>query len=70
MILLSIFTNEVKNNPFNCKYGAYYDTSGMTNLELKHVVNEGDFLKIKIVNKGKTIDEVYMLKKWFEFEEK
>jgi len=68
MILLSIFTNEVENNPFNCKYGAFYDTNGMTDLELKYVATENDFLRIEIIKNEKTIDKVYMLKKWFEFE--
>ena len=69
MILLSIFTNEVKNNPFKCKYGAFYDTSGMNDLTLKYVSTENDFLKIELIKEGKTIDKVFMLKKWFEFEE-
>nr|WP_241448757.1 lysozyme inhibitor LprI family protein [Aquimarina pacifica] len=68
MILLSIFTNEVKNNPFKCKYGAFYDTNGMNDLKLKYVSTENDFLKIEVTKKGKTIDKVFMLKKWFEFE--
>ena len=68
MILLSIFTNEVKNNPFGCKYGAFYDIAGMKDMKLKYVTTENDFLKIEIVRNGKTIDEFYMLKKWFEFE--
>ena len=68
MILLSIFTNEVKNNPFKCKYGAFYDTSGMENLQLNYVSTENDFLNIEIIKNGEIIDNVYMLKKWFEFE--
>nr|WP_240788895.1 lysozyme inhibitor LprI family protein [Psychroserpens sp. NJDZ02] len=68
MILISIFTNEVKNNPFDCKYGAYYETSGIKDFKLKYVETENNFLKIKIIKEGKTIDEVFMLKKWFEFE--
>lgn len=68
MILFSIFTNEVKNNPFDCKYGAYYDTNGMGDLNLRYIGSEDDFLRIAILKEGKTIDEVYMLKKWFEFE--
>ncbi|MFL1896375.1 lysozyme inhibitor LprI family protein [Aquimarina sp. 2-A2] len=68
MILLSVFTYEVENNPFNCKYGAFYDTNGMKDLELKYIATENEFLKIEIIKNGKTIDKVYMLKKWFEFE--
>jgi len=68
MILLSIFTNEVENNPFNCKYGAFYDTNEITDLKLKYIATENDFLRIEIIKDGKTIDIIYMLKKWFEFE--
>ena len=32
MILFSIFTNDVENNPSDCKYGAYYDTNWMSDL--------------------------------------
>lgn len=68
MILLSIFTNEVENNPFDCEYGAFYDTSGMKDMELRYIATENNFLKIEIIKNEKTIDQVYMLKKWFEFE--
>lgn len=68
VILLSIFTNEVEHNPFDCRYGSYYDTNGMRDIQLKYASTENDFLKIEILKKGKIIDEVYMLKKWFEFE--
>lgn len=66
MILLSVFTSEVENNPFNCRYGAYHDTAGMKDMELKYLATEDDFLKVAIVQNGRSIDEVYMLKKWFE----
>lgn len=69
LILLSVFTNEVKDNPFNCKYGAYYETSGMKDLNLTYNSLENKFVKINIVREGKIIDHVFMLKKWFEFEE-
>jgi hypothetical protein len=32
LLLLSVFTNDVENNPFGCELGAYYDTSGMEGL--------------------------------------
>ena len=69
MILLSVFTNEVENNPFSCKYGAFYDTNGMKGVSLTYISNEGEFLKFEIINEdqGKS-DIIYMLKKWFEFE--
>lgn len=69
MILLSIFTFDVEHNPFNCKYGAYYDIVGMTDLSLRYLRTDGDFLEVAIVKDQKEIEKVYMLKKWFDFEE-
>ncbi|WP_084274310.1 lysozyme inhibitor LprI family protein [Crocinitomix catalasitica] len=67
MILISIFTNEVEFNPFNCKYGAYYDTSGMTDLQLKYISTENEFLRIQVIKNNKNVDEIFMLKECFEF---
>ncbi|MFV8226457.1 lysozyme inhibitor LprI family protein [Christiangramia aquimixticola] len=67
MILLSIFTHEVENNPFNCKYGAYYDTNGMGDMRLKYISTEDDFIKVEILKDDKKLDKVYMLKDKFEF---
>jgi len=67
MILLSIFTGDVKDNRFNCKYGAYYETSEMKNMKLKYILTEGDFHKIKIIKDEQVVDEIFMEKEWFEF---
>ncbi|MGQ7944902.1 hypothetical protein [Flavobacterium sp. WC2509] len=68
MILLSIFTKDVENNPFNCPYGAFYETSGMKNITLKFKENIGDFAKIEI-QKENSKEVVYFEKKWLEFEQ-
>ena len=68
MILISIFTNDIENNPFNCPYGAFYETSGMKNVRLKFKENVGDFAKIEILNEN-TKEIVYFEKKWLEFEQ-
>jgi hypothetical protein len=68
LLLISMFTSEVEHNLFDCKYGAYYDISGMTDLRLKYVETKGDFLEIAILREREEIDRVYMLKKWFEFD--
>ena len=69
MILLSAYTNDVENNPYKCKYGAYYHTQSMDDLELKYLSTENQFMKIAILKKGKLIDTVFMKKKFFEFSE-
>jgi hypothetical protein len=68
LILISIFTNDVENNPFNLPYGAFYDTNDMNGIELKFKGNFGDFAKVELVNKN-TKDTVYFEKKWLEFEQ-
>ena len=40
----------------------------MTNMELKYIETDNDFLLVEIIKDNTTIDRVYMLKKWFEFE--
>ena len=68
LILVSVFTKDVENNPFKCKYGSYYHTQSMNDLVLKYLKTENDFMKIAILKEGRTIDVVYMEKKWFEFD--
>jgi len=67
LILVSVFTKDVENNPFNCKYGSYYHTQSMNDLVLKYLEKGKDFMKVAIIKNGKIIDKVYMEKKWFEF---
>ena len=45
LLLLSIFTSDVVNNPYNCKLGAYYETNDMTGLQLKYLGMNGQFIK-------------------------
>ncbi|SHH07016.1 hypothetical protein SAMN05443549_1158 [Flavobacterium fluvii] len=68
MILLSIFTNDVENNPFNCPYGAFYDTNKMKDIELKFKENIGNFAKTEVLDKN-TKGIVYFEKKWLELEQ-
>lgn len=69
MILISIFTNDVKGNPFNCPFGSYYQTSDMKGMIIKFVSKEGLFIKGKIVKKDSSGTQIYILEKWIEFEE-
>jgi len=68
MILISIFTNDIKGNPFNCPFGSYYQTSDMKDIAIKFISNKGSFIKAKIVKKDSTDTQIYILKKWIEFE--
>jgi hypothetical protein len=67
LLLLSVFTNDVQNNSFGCKLGAYYDTGGMDDLTLKYNSTSGDFIKATATDKANNSTTIYFEKKWIEF---
>jgi hypothetical protein len=68
LLLLSVFTSDVENNPFGCKLGAYYDTSGMEEgLSLKYISTTGDFVQAVYLDKLKQSTTVFFEKKWIAF---
>lgn len=68
LLLLSVFTNDVENNPFGCRLGAYYDTGGMDELTLKYNSTTGNFVKATAIDKANNSTTIYFEKKWIEFE--
>jgi hypothetical protein len=68
LLLLSVFTNDVENNPFQCELGAFYDTNSMGNLRLKFVASEGDFIKAAAIDDAGQMTTIYFEKQWIEFE--
>ena len=68
LLLLSVFTNDVENNPFDCKLGAYYDTGGMDELTLKYISTNGKFVKATATDKTNNSTTIYFEKKWIDFE--
>lgn len=68
LLLLSLFTDDVEKNPFGCKLGAYYDTSGMGELTLKYVSTTGNFVKALAIGSKNTPTPIYFEKKWIEFQ--
>jgi|SRR6478735_6241820 len=69
LLLLSIFTNDVKDNPFKCELGSYYDTYGLKEFSLKYVSTEEEFIKAEFINKSGEVTIVYFEKEWMEFGE-
>jgi len=69
MILISIFTSDVEGNPFKCPFGSYYQTSDMTDMEIKYVSIEDKFIKANVLKNSVLQETVYIDKKWIEFEE-
>lgn len=68
LLLLSVFTNDVENNPFGCKLGAYYDTGGMEDLKLKYLSTTGDFVKAVATGKAHPATTVYFEKRWLDLD--
>lgn len=68
IILISIFTNDVEGNPFKCPSGAYYQTSDMTNMELKYVSTEMQYIKANVIKTDNIQRTVYFDKKWIKFD--
>ncbi|MCH5598647.1 hypothetical protein [Niabella ginsengisoli] len=68
LLLLSVFTNDVENNPFGCNLGAYYETGGMDELTLKYISTTGNFVKATATDKTSNSTTIYFEKKWIEFE--
>lgn len=68
LLLLSVFTEDVENNPFKCKLGAYYETSGMEDLILKYVATHDDYVVAHAIDKSDKKTPIYFEKKWIEFE--
>ena len=67
LLLLSVFTDDVENNPFGCKLGAYYETAGMGELTLKYITSNGNFVKAVAIDKTNKSTIVYFEKKVIEF---
>jgi len=68
MILLSIFTNDVKGNPYQCPYGSFYETNEMDGLKLKFVSDGDKFIEVNVKREEAILGKVFIDKKWIEFE--
>ncbi len=71
ILLFSIFTNDVEDNPYQLKLGAYYDTSGLGSKgsKLKYVGTKGDFVQAKFIDSTDIpVCRIYFEKKWVEVE--
>lgn len=67
-ILFSVFTFDVKDNPCNCVFGSYYETSSMEGITMKYTGKEKSFIKVELLESKTKLGTVYFEKKWVEFE--
>lgn len=68
LFLLSVFTNDVKDNPFGLKLGAYYETADMKDLILKYISTTGNFIKAVATDNQNNSTTLYFEKQWIELE--
>ncbi|WP_299682627.1 hypothetical protein [uncultured Dokdonia sp.] len=69
LFLLSVFTNDVKNNPFNLDLGAYYELNEYTQLRIKYQSHNDHFVEtIATDSLGRTM-ALYFEKKWVDLED-
>ncbi len=69
LIFLSVFTNDVEGNPFQCKYGSHYSTTLGEERKLKYISKENDFVKTILLDHNKVLDTIYFERKWIELDE-
>lgn len=67
LILLSIFTNDVENNPFKCKLGAYYEMPSVKDLKLRYIGIYKNFIKVKSIDSKQKETIIYFDKKFTRF---
>lgn len=68
ILLISVFTNDVENNPFGCRLGSYYDTGGMKGMTLKYKETLGKFIKAIAIDNSNNKTVIYFEKKWIHFD--
>jgi 5-hydroxyisourate hydrolase-like protein (transthyretin family) len=69
LILFSVFTNDVEGNPFHCKLGAYYETSGYKEAVIKYLETVNTFVKAVVINNSANEEIIiFFEKKWIELE--
>jgi len=68
MILFSVWTFDVKDNPCDCTFGSYYQITG-TDLTLKYLGMEKSFIKVDVIKSGNKMGTVFFEKKWVTFEQ-
>jgi len=68
LLLFSVFTSDVENNPFGCKLGAYYDTSSIRDFTLKYTSQKGSFIQASAIDTSGQLTVLYFDKKWIVLE--
>jgi len=68
LVLFSVFTTDVQDNPHRCTYGSYYGSPNQDELLIKYTGDAGSFVQAKISRDLEEASTVYFEKRWVEFE--
>jgi hypothetical protein len=65
-ILFSVFTKDVENNPYECRYGAFYSTSSgdYHDIAIKYTGKTKYFIKTQLYIKGQKMGELFFERRW------
>lgn len=64
LLIFSIFTDDVDNNPFGYELGAHYDMTDTNGLQIKYHGSVGDFIKTIASDEEGKNTILYFNKKW------
>lgn len=69
LILFSVFTRDVENNPHGCYFGAFYSTSDLRleDVRIKFKGIEGQFVKTSLIVDNVATVSLYFERKWIAF---
>ncbi|MGI4741192.1 MAG: hypothetical protein ACRYG7_38990 [Janthinobacterium lividum] len=69
LILFSVFTNDVKNNPYHCPLGAYYETSDLkSGDDIRFVSESPTFIKLTYLNAAHQPTPFYVKREFVRFD--
>jgi len=71
LILFSIFTTDVKGNPYRCPLGSYYETSGLPDGDrIKAVSRKGRFVQLQYIpaNAATPPTTFYVLRRYVTYQ--
>jgi len=69
LILFSVFSRDVEDNPHGCYFGAFYSTSdlGLEDVRIKFKSIQGQFVKANLIIDNVVTTSVYFERKWVKF---
>ncbi len=68
LILFSVFTKDIEGNPYKCRLGSYYETSGLKEGDkIIFVSIIGNFVKLNFITSNNIITPFYIKRKLIEF---